>query len=223
MDHWAKKSLMPQIRRFYGPLLAFLVGGTISLAIFDYVSRDIERDAQQAFERHGVDAKHIIERRLHSYVGVAYGVWALFATKPMPSRAEFHSYIKALDLPKNYPGFDSVNFATQIKAKEKALFEAQVREDRSIDSNGYPNFRIFPQGDRPDYHVLTYLEPMKGQESVLGFDISVGAAQTAAQNRARDSGDLISSGDSSAVQTTMNLLHCPCALLPTLLGRSSIP
>src|SRR3954470_24590994 len=85
------------------PMLVLAAGVGGSLALFAYVRDDIERDAQLRFERQAADAKHIIERRLHSYVGVTYGLKALFSARDSVSRGEFQRYVASLNLAENYP------------------------------------------------------------------------------------------------------------------------
>src|SRR5262245_47043357 len=92
-------------RKLLAPVLVLAAGVGISLALFIYVRNATERDAQLRFERQAASAKHIIERRLHSYVDVTYGMKALFAARESLSRAEFHRYVASLNLERNYPGF----------------------------------------------------------------------------------------------------------------------
>jgi len=64
-----------------------------------------------------------------------------------------------------------VNYATNVRVEEKVRFEDAVRRDTSLEPGGYPNFAIKPAGERPDYHVLVYLEPMAGNEFAFGLDL----------------------------------------------------
>jgi signal transduction histidine kinase len=176
------------------PALAFVVGIAFTLALCAYVHYDIERDAQLRFERQAADAKHIIERRLHSYVSVTYGLKALFAARDPVSRAEFHRYVASLDLGRNYPGFEVLNYARHIHAAERAALEHEVRNDTSVDPAGYPNFRVRPPGERREMHVLVYLEPMESNRFALGFDIISSTPQDKVVAQHRDTGELFSSG-----------------------------
>jgi signal transduction histidine kinase len=180
--------------RFMGPLLIAACGLGLALALFAYVRSDIERNGRLRFERQAADAKHIIERRLRSYVGVTYGLRALFGARDSLSRAEFHRYVGSLDLERNYPGFEVLNYARHIRANERAQLEEEVRRDTSLDLRGYPDFAIKPPGARPEYHVLVYLEPMEGNRFAFGHDIASNAPQARVVNLHRDTGALFSSG-----------------------------
>lgn len=175
------------VRKILGPLLIFAAGAAATVALFAYTRDDLERDARLRFESQAVDAKHIIERRLHSYVGVTYGLKALFAANDALSRAEFSQYVSSLKLAQNYPGFEVLNYARHIRLDEKRLLEEEMRRE-------HPGFKIRPPGDRPEYHVLVYLEPMRGNEFAFGLDIGTTGAPGRAINLLRDTGGLVSSG-----------------------------
>jgi signal transduction histidine kinase len=172
----------------------------IACALFAYTRDDVERDAQLDFERQAIDAKHIIERRLQSYVGVVHGLKALFAANDSLSRAEFHRYVASLNLRESHPGFVQLNYARHIRSREKRRLEEEVRRDTSLDPRGYPKFAIKPPGERAEHHVLVYIDPMEGNEFALGLDIAHGHDAKTAGARAeaiglqRDTGELISSG-----------------------------
>jgi len=51
-----------------------------------------------------------------------------------------------------------------------------VRHDASIDPRGYPGFAIRPPGDRDEYYVIVYVEPMTGFEFSLGIDLGANPA-----------------------------------------------
>ncbi|MBI3371626.1 MAG: CHASE domain-containing protein [Betaproteobacteria bacterium] len=182
------------VRKILGPLIVSAASVGLAFWLFAYTQHDIDQDARLRFDSQAADAKHIIEKRLRSYVGVTYGLKALFAARGSLSRAEFHRYVESLDLKQNYPGFEVLNYARHIQAREKRHLEEEVRRDTSLDPRGYPEFMIKPPGNRPEHHVLIYLEPMVGNEFAFGLDIGSTDVRAKAINRLRDTGELISSG-----------------------------
>jgi signal transduction histidine kinase len=171
----------------------------VSLALFVFVKDSVENEARMRFERQASDAKHAIAARIQSYADVIYGLRALYSASAV-SRTEFHRYVTDLELANRYPGYWTFNYAEYVPHEAKAGFVARVRKDISLDPRGYPKFTVTPSGDRPDYYVLIYVEPMAGNESVFGLDISQNPAAAnpravaEALTRARDSGKLTSSG-----------------------------
>src|SRR5262249_14610150 len=152
------------------------------------------------FERQARDALAVLKERIQFYSDSLYGLRALFASQGPVSRLEFHRFIESLDLKNRFPGFDVVNYAIYVPGKDKAQFVESVRRDVSLDPRGYPDFAITPPGERPEYYVLAYVEPMAGFEFAFGRDL--GANPDAADpqpllvalHSARDSGKLTASG-----------------------------
>jgi len=181
------------------PWLVLAVGIPASLMLFTIVRDTVDNVAQLRFDRQAGDAKSIIEYRIQFYVDVLHGLKALVASQG-PSRLQFHNYVQSLDLPRRYPGFDVVNFMTYVPAKDKQRFEESVRRDTSLEPGGYPGFAIKPPGERPEYFVVIYIEPMAGNEFAFGLDVGVNPNVSdprplrALLHSARDSGNLSASG-----------------------------
>lgn len=113
---------------------------------------------------------------------------------------QFNRFVTALDLKTRYAGFDVVNFAPYVPADEVEDFVESVRRDTSLVPTGYPDFAIQPPGERSEYFVLAYVEPMAGYEFAFGRDLGANPevpnpeALAAALRSARDSGKLTASG-----------------------------
>jgi diguanylate cyclase (GGDEF)-like protein len=187
-------------RSFTFPVAALVAGVVASILLFLIVKDNVESEAKLRFERQASDAQHVIEARIKSYFDVLYGLGALFSTSSSLSRAQFHNYVASLDLDHRYPGFQGVNYAEYVTHGAKTKFETRVRQDTSVDAKGYPNFAIKPAGNRPDYYVLVYIEPLAANDYAFGLDISSNPAVANPKDvakalaAARDSGQLASSG-----------------------------
>src|SRR4051812_36466763 len=189
-------------RRFLLPLLTLVVGVVASVVLSLFIGDNIEKEANLRFERQASDAKHAMEARVISYFNVLYGLAALFSKSDQTSRAEFHAYVQALDVEHRYPGIWGLNYATYLRHEDKARFESEVRSDTSLDPLGYPEFSVWPPGDRPDYVVLTYvqLSQLASVRTYLGLDLAanpraadVRGVREALANH-RDSGKVLTSG-----------------------------
>ncbi|HUL93895.1 MAG TPA: PAS domain S-box protein [Burkholderiales bacterium] len=176
-------------------------GIAASLLLWFMVRENIESAAEERFAHQATEAKQIIERRVLSYAEVLFGAKALFATGDHVTRLQFHDFVGSLDLRTRFPGFDSLNYTAYVRADDKRKFVESVRRDTSLDPKGYPQFAIKPPGDRPEYYVLVYLEPMAGFEFAFGLDIGANPAMgadkqimAAVQQSGRDTGKLTASG-----------------------------
>jgi signal transduction histidine kinase len=185
-------------QRYLIPLLNFLIGVLASITAFFVVRQVTEDVARLRFERQARDAVAVIDERIQFYSDILYGLRALFASQGPVNRLQFHRFVQSLDLKQRFPGFDVVNYAVYVRAEDKGRFEESVRNDRSLHSRGYPDFRITPPGDRAEYYVLAYVEPMAGFEFAFGRDMGanpdVAGPVVAALESARDSGRLTASG-----------------------------
>src|SRR5215831_16806292 len=182
------------------PLLALALGAVASLFLFAFIKDSIEKTAKLRFERQASDAAHAIAARVQSYTDLLYGLRSLYRASYPVTRAEFHRYVTSLELADRYPGIWAFNFAEYVTRESKAQFVARVRKDSSLDPRGYPKFAVTPPGDRPDYYVLTYIEPMAGFDPLMGMDLSHNRVATNPHVveetliRSRDTGKLGSSG-----------------------------
>jgi signal transduction histidine kinase len=184
------------------PWVVLGIGIPASLLLFTLFQDAVEDSARLRFERYASDTKHVIEARVKSYADILHGLAALFTDRRQVNRLQFHRFVKSLDLKRRYPGFDVVNYAIHVPARDKRLFEETVRRDTSLARNGYPRFAIKPPGERSEYFVIVYLEPMGGFEFAFGLDLGANPAVAGTdahilanlQHAARDSGQLTASG-----------------------------
>ena len=195
------------------PWLILIIGIPASFFIFTLLQNSVEHVARLRFEREANNANAVIEDRLRSYSDVLYALRALFASEGPVDRLRFHRFVKSLDLKHRYPGFISMNYAAHVPARNKASFEEAVRRDTSLEPGGYPGFSIKPPGERPEYFVLVYLEPMAGYEFALGLDLganpmAANPEQVAAAVRLqRDSGNLITSAQPLRVKRAKEAIY----------------
>jgi CHASE1-domain containing sensor protein len=184
-------------RRFVLSLLTstgWWFGVAISLVLSLLVTEMIEDRAQAEFEYQVNNAQLAIQTRVRSYIDVLRGTGALFYTNDRINREQFHAYVSQLQLERSFPGIVNLNYARLVPAAEKSAFENKVRNDLSLNPNGYPDFTIKPEGERQEYHVLTYLEPLETNLVSFGIDIGANDTGAAALASARDSGQITSSG-----------------------------
>ncbi|HET7596886.1 MAG TPA: PAS domain S-box protein, partial [Burkholderiales bacterium] len=180
-----------------------LAAGLMLTAAAAYLAeRQVLHEARLKFEGVVSDWPDAIEARIRAYADILLGIRGMYIAADSVSRAEFHEYIKSLDLDRRYPGVQVIHYGRRISAAERASFEAEARRDRSVDPRGYPGFAINPPGERAEYVVVEYVEPMAGNETALGLDLAGDPVRFAALERMRDSGQLTASG-------TIALAHDP--------------
>lgn len=178
-------------KRFFTSLFtstAWWFGIAVSLLLYMIVARVVDDKSTVQFEHQAEHARLAIQTRMRSYIEVLRGAAALYTARNDIGRTEFAAYVRELDLGRSFPGINNLNYAQFVPHRDREAYVARIRAE------GYPEFDIRPAGERPAYHVLTYLEPMAGNEISFGLDIAASPAVADTLAVSRDSGQLTSSG-----------------------------
>ncbi|GIZ53666.1 sensor histidine kinase [Noviherbaspirillum aridicola] len=183
-------------KRFFSSLLtstAWWSGVAVSLVLYLVVARVVEDKNQAQFDLQADNSRLAVQTRVRAYVDLLRGASAVFSSGHPVGRDTFRAYVAQLDLKQSFPGIENLNFAARVSAADKDAFIDAVRSDRSVRAEGHPGFDILPPGERDEYHVLTYLEPMEGNEQAFGLDLGATAAVGNTLAVSRDSGQPASS------------------------------
>lgn len=153
----------------------------------------IDGEAAAQFQQDTARATEAIDRRIQDDLNLLIGLRGLFNASDRDSREEFHVYLTGFNLERRYSGVRVVTYIQRVTRAQKAAFEREVRRDTSIDPRGYPDFAIKPPGEREEYAVAKYLQPMAGNEAGFGLDLLAEEGRRADIVRIRDSGELVAS------------------------------
>ena len=178
----------------------------------------IQSSARAEFQNTARQVVSNINSPLQRNIDILHALKGLISDAPAISRLQFKRFIDGLELAKHYPGIQAVEFIRRVRDVNKNNFIAQVRNDRSLDSAGYPNFDIRPPGKRDEYYVIEFVEPMAGNLSAFGYDIAVLETPSAAAQAARDRGEAVLTGRYRLIQeqeTSIGLV----AYLPIYSGK----
>ena len=173
-----------------GLLLALIVGG----ALYAGARRTINDDARQRFDSLSYSAQQSLVARVKSYSDLLRGMASLLRTNENLSRKQFHDYVSGLDIARQFPAVESLNYAVYVPHGQRDAFVDAVRADDSLVAGGYPAFDIRPPGQRAGYTVLTFLEPDSLVAERQGVDIGANPSIAQSLAQARDSGEISASG-----------------------------
>lgn len=112
-----------------------------------------------------------IQARMKAHFDALLSVKGMFAFNNTVDRAMYKQFVAKLDLRHRYPELQVVQFIRFVKPAERESFVASVRQDTSVNPQGYPHFKIHPEGERKQYFVIEYSEPMLDHEVGFGFDL----------------------------------------------------
>src|SRR3989449_5053539 len=178
-----------------------------------YFGVQVRQEAHSRFETVAVGVANDVHSRIRAYGDVLYAIRGLFDSSDEVTRDEFHQFAQALSLAERYPGATNVSFAPRVLHAKKLEFERAVRAEKSPLVKGLPRFAIKPPGERPEYVVLTYIEPMGKNVAAWGLDLNADPLRRSVVDRARDSGQIASSsgvtllrdGNASIASTLLRL------------------
>jgi diguanylate cyclase (GGDEF)-like protein len=158
---------------------------------------DAEQDAQADFDGRVRELVNNLDQRMQTYVQALYGVQGLFASSQDVDREEFRTYLTGQDLNHHFPGVHGVGYMKLIGPRQREAHEALVRRD------GFPDYRITPDGERDWYAPIVYLEPFNdNNRRAFGYDTASEPRRRAALEQARDSGQPAMSAKIRLVQET---------------------
>lgn len=177
------------------PWLVLLVALGLTALSAALVAASDRRADELRFQSLVTRSQDDIAARLETYISMLRGVSGLFAANPEIDRASFHAYVQRLDVEHSYPGVQGIGFSARMTASAKDTLVESVRRQ------GLPDFRIWPEHAREEYHAIVYLEPMDRRNRVaIGYDMFTDPARREAMERACDTGLPAASGKVTLVQ-----------------------
>gem|GEM_PF-6156446 len=129
-----------------------------------------------------------MEDRLRAHLATLLSTKGLFAVSDRIDRRQWRDFLQPQELQRSYPGVKAIQFVRSVPAAKLASAVESVRNDRSIQAEGYPDFHVKPLISRSEHYVIEYTEPMEGNEAAFGFDVASKPQQLEALELARDSG-----------------------------------
>jgi PAS domain S-box-containing protein len=176
----------------YGVLGGALI---VTLVATLYVHRTTQAKDRARFENSVRQVSTTLQNRLDTHVALLRAGTGLFAASNTVEPDEFRRFVTQLDLPKHYPGIQGIGFSLKLQPDERTKL-AEI-----MHKAGNPDFKIWPDGDRSEYHSIIYLEPEdRRNRTAIGFDMMTEPVRRVAMERARDTGAAVASGRVTLVQ-----------------------
>jgi len=214
----AKRDLIPRLQQLpmqHRWLRWAVLAGSLAFsgASTYYFGAQVRQEAHSRFETVAVGVANDVNSRIRAYGDVLFALRGLFDSSTEVTRDEFHQFAQALSLGERYPGVTNISFTFRVPHARKLQFERAVRAEKGPLVKGLPEFAIKPPGERPEYAVLSYIEPMGKNVAAWGLDLNADPLRRSAVDRARDSGQISASsavtllrdGNASVASTLLRL------------------
>jgi PAS domain S-box-containing protein len=176
-------------------VLALSLCGTAAAWYFTHSAT--VREASSRFETEIGVVQIDLSDRLRAYEQVLRGGVSAFHSWPAVTRENWHLFVENLQIAENYPGIQGIGFAQVVSPAEKVAHTLGIRNE------GFPDYQIWPEGERAIYTSIIYLEPFDWRnQRAFGYDMLSEPVRRAAMERARDTGLASLSGRVTLVQET---------------------
>ncbi|MEI6126028.1 MAG: CHASE domain-containing protein [Pseudomonadota bacterium] len=177
---------------------ALLFAGLIVTAAAGmYIKKDVKADAQREFEAACDEITLTIDARIHAHAQILRSASALFDASREVTRQEWQAYTLRQQVEQQLPGIQGLGFSLLIPRDQLAQHLQEIR------SQGFPDYRVRPEGERDFYTPIIYLEPFSGRNlRAFGYDMLTEPVRRKAMEQARDFDVAALSGKVILVQET---------------------
>lgn len=177
-------------------VLATALGGALATyAAYEFAVKAERMAAEQRFKFARAETVTAIEARMRNYESVLRSSNSVFEINEDLTRQQWQDFTQGLQLHRNFPGTQALGYSIWVSPENKAAYEASVQAD------GFPDFKIKPDGPREAYTSITFIEPMDVRNrQAFGYDMWSQETRRTAMSRARDTGEITISGPVKLVQ-----------------------
>ncbi|MBF0495031.1 MAG: PAS domain S-box protein [Deltaproteobacteria bacterium] len=172
----------PAVRHGVWLALAVLLVCLIATAIGAfYMKATVEALAKRQFAFACDEIRARINDRLDNHEHILRSGAAFFDALDTVTREKWRTFIKRLHVEGQCPGIQGVGFALLIPSERLAQHIQEIRLE------GFPNYRLWPDGERDIYTSIIYLEPFSGRNlRAFGYDMFSESVRRSAMEQSRD-------------------------------------
>ena len=185
-------------RNYWWALIALVAGLVGAVAFFRFEQRRLEAKVAADFDAVFGHVTQSIDDRIQAHRQILLsGAAMVTAADGATTREEWSVFAGRQRLRQTLPGIEGFGFTVLVPQEQLAEHLAKVRAE------GFPDYRVRPEGDRPLYSSIVYLEPFSGRNlRAFGYDMYSEPVRREAMQRACDEDQAILSGPVVLVQET---------------------
>lgn len=176
-----------------------IIGVIITIFASLAAKKNKETQLQQEFASDCQTIRNSIAERLADHGRILRSGASFFDASTSVSRSEWRIYATRLGLEQQLPGIQGFGFSQFVPREQ---LSDHIREVRA---QGFPDYRVKPDGEREAYSSIIFLEPFSGRNlRAFGFDMFSEPVRRAAMEKARDTDSVVLSGKVVLVQETQS-------------------
>ena len=181
-------------------LVIFFAELIIIAAICISLKQRQEELMKQDFEFKSKEYSLVIEKEISSTLKALTSIKALFSVSEQVTRKQFKSF-NAYVL-ERIKGIKAIEWIPRVKSSERQYYEENAKKE------GLVNFqfqdckdgKMVPAPERLEYFPVYFVEPMKGNEKALGYDLASDPIRYAALQKSLKLNALVATGRVKLVQ-----------------------
>ena len=188
----------------YLPVALILVAGVvISVSAFYFVLRDQDKLEAVAFEqRAGIQVPEI-QKGIDRNLELLEGIGSLFSVTEDVDRNAFRGFVR---LPlSHHSDIQALEWIPRVAEAERTSYEEAARVDGFVDfrfTERQVGGQIGTRSQESEYFPVYYVEPLRGNEPAVGFDLASNPTRREALEKARGSGEAVATAKITLVQET---------------------
>ena len=190
----------------YALLLTIIaIGAGLSVFVFSTLRSWESRAARLYFIQMAEERYASLTREIELDLHALEATRALYGVTDRVNGLAFRNFVKPLS--HNRPTIQALEWIPRVVKSQREDYEKAARKE------GFRNFQIRerePTGrmvrshDREEFFPVYFVEPYRGNETALGFDLASNPARKISLEQARDTGEAVATGRITLVQETAN-------------------
>ncbi len=155
------------------PLITFIIGVMISVSAFVFTRNWEWQDFQMEFDGLMDNQLIYLKRELDLSIEVLLGVKGLYDASEFVNRKEFQIFTK--DKLANYKNIQALEWIPKVTAEQRTEYETAAHKDGFLSfsiTERQQQGKMITAAKRAKYFPVFYIEPYKGNEAALGFDLA---------------------------------------------------
>ena len=147
-------------------LLILLLSLGVTFYAWKMVAHYVYEKNAAEFTSLAQESETALLHRIDSYQHVLLGGVGFFQGAGSVSRAQWRTYVEAIDIQQNYPGINGIGWIAEVHPHELQDFtEAMHRQGQS-------NFTEHPDSPTPEHFIISYIEPVELNREAVGLNIA---------------------------------------------------
>ena len=198
---WLQQSSESWRNRRLAITLPIITLFTLTTGAVFYESQSNSVQLKLDLKQHTTELKGALEESISAHISALRSLGSFYSASIAVDREEFRTFTSQSLA--NFQGIQALEWSPIIPFSEREAFE------NSLKKAGYPNVKITernaakqvsPAGVRPEYIPVSFVEPYKGNEKALGYDLYSNDIRREAINRARDTGEIAATARITLIQ-----------------------